>query len=156
MKEKHGQGTAQADKLLDRLKLMGVREGIHFDVDGRIGSTQDAHRLLEFAFQEGGAEVQGRVAQALFEGHFERGEDYTDREWLTGVGISAGLNGSQVREWMDSGNGVEEVNKQAEHNRTFTQGVPRFSFQGKYVLEGAQDVEDFFDIFLKIVDDEVE
>jgi predicted DsbA family dithiol-disulfide isomerase len=152
MEQKFGvEGVPQA---IEKLKRLGLREGIKFDVDGRIGSTRDAHRLLYFAESHGTQDILDRVAVGLFKGHFEQGEDITDRTWLTKVGSEAGLDETQLRGWLNSNEGGVEVDMAARQNRDLTSGVPKFTIQEKYILDGAKDTDEFFSTFLRVAEEE--
>jgi predicted DsbA family dithiol-disulfide isomerase len=85
-------GAECVNATFEKLKRVGIREGIKFDIEGRIGSTRDAHRLLAFTEQRGTQEILDRVVMGLFKGHFEEGKDVADLEWLAKVGSQAGLD----------------------------------------------------------------
>ena len=65
--------------------------------------------------------------------------------------MQAGLAEQEVDDWLASDRGGTEVDQEvtdARHN--FISGVPNFTIQGKYVVEGAQDASEFIEVFEEI------
>lgn len=74
---------------------------------------------------------------------------------LRAAGVRAGLDGEEVRMWLDSERGGEEVDREvAVAKRNLVSGVPNFTVQGKYEVGGAQDPGVFLRLFEKIKEDE--
>ena len=99
----------------------------------------------------GGDEGQGRVVSALFRMYFEQEGDITSREALVGAAEAAGLDGAEARAWLESDGGGKEVD--AEVERAYADGihgVPNFTINGKYQVDGAQDPQVFLAHFAKI------
>lgn len=55
-----------------------------------------------------------RVAKELFRGHFEVEMDVSAKSDLVDVAVGAGMEREEVREWLDSGRGGKEVDREAE------------------------------------------
>ncbi|KAH6615588.1 DSBA-like thioredoxin domain-containing protein [Chaetomium sp. MPI-SDFR-AT-0129] len=133
-----------------RLKALGAEEGIAFSLRGRIGNTRDAHRLVQLAKTKS-AQAEGRVVATLFKSHFEEDADITSRDALVAVGEAAGLEKGEVESWLDGGKGGEEVDREVE--AAYAQGingVPNFTIDSRYQVQGAQDVETFLDVFARV------
>ena len=63
---------------------------------------------------------------------------------LREAGVQAGLEEAEVRDWLESDKGGEEVDKEvAEAQIRGVSGVPNFVLQGKYEIGGAQDAAAF-------------
>ena len=83
--------------------------------------------------------------------YFEKEGDITSKEVLIQVGVKAGLMEEEVRAWLESGEGGDEVDQEVEQaRRKGVSGVPHFTLQGKYEIEGARDPEAFVKIFEKV------
>jgi predicted DsbA family dithiol-disulfide isomerase len=136
-------GDANARAAFAQVAAVGEAEGLRFDF-GRVASapnTVDAHRLILFAAEQG---LQWETANALFDAYFAGGKDLNDRDALAGIGASAGLDAAEVRAYLASGAGLEEVEaSQRAANALGIGGVPHYVFDDRYYLSGAQPVEVF-------------
>ena len=109
------------------LARVGKQVGIDFGFAGKTGNTRDSHRLIQLAKTKG-EDMQTKVVEQLFNSYFEENEDITDREILIARGIKAGLDKSEVTDWMQSEKGGPEVDKEViQANRKFIGGVPNFT-----------------------------
>ena len=157
-------GPDRVAMAISRLKQLGQQEGINFRFGGKTGNTRDAHRLIYLSSinsssqgGEGGGEDRGavhdRVVEKLFSMYFEENKDIRDVEVLKKVGIEAGLDAAEVTRWMESDLGGTTVDEQATQARCqlHVSGVPTFLIQdGEYRLDGAQDAQDFLEVFGKV------
>ncbi|KAF7587863.1 hypothetical protein BBP40_006632 [Aspergillus hancockii] len=133
-----------------RLKRVGAGVGIHFKFGGYIGSSRPAHQLLYMAGRDS-SEQQCRVSEMLFHYQFEREADITKLVTLVEVGVAAGLQEKDIREWLASGVGAAEIEQEAKKARADgRKGVPHFVIGGKYHLEGAVDMSELFETFVKV------
>ncbi|KAL1843583.1 hypothetical protein VTJ49DRAFT_866 [Mycothermus thermophilus] len=132
------------------LKQLGEAEGIHFSLKGKIGNTRDAHRLVQLAKTKSN-EAENRVISVLFKSHFEEDADITSHDVLAAIGEKAGLDKTEVAEWLSQGSGGQEVDREVEEAyRKGISGVPNFTINDRYEVQGAQDVEGFLDVFSRV------
>jgi predicted DsbA family dithiol-disulfide isomerase len=132
------------------LSKLGAAVGINFAYGGKTGNTRDSHRLIQLGKTKG-PEMQTRVVEELFNSYFEVNEDITTQEVLIQRGVKAGLDEKEVREWMESGKGGPEVDKEVQDaRRKFISGVPNFTINGKYELQGAEEPAAFLQVFKEI------
>jgi len=97
-----------------------------------------------------GEDVQMKLAKELFKAHFEGDADITDHVVLIKAGIAAGMEEKVVVAWLESDNGGEEVDREAQKAReSGVNSVPTFEINGKR-LEGAEDVSAFYEAFSEI------
>jgi predicted DsbA family dithiol-disulfide isomerase len=133
-----------------RLKTLGEAEGIKFSLQGKIGNTRDAHRLVQLAKIKSN-ETENRVISALFKSHFEEDADITSQEALAAAGEQAGLDRAEVEDWLSQGKGGEQVDREVEEAyRDGIHGVPNFTINGRYQVQGAQDVQTFLEVFARV------
>lgn len=138
--------------IIERLAAVGKSAGINFSFGGKTGNTRDSHRLVELGKTKG-AEVQTRVVEELFKSYFEEEGDITSHEVLREAGVRAGLGEAEVKSWLESDKGGEEVDKEvAEAQIRGVNGVPNFVLQGKYEIGGARDAEAFVQVFESVKD----
>ena len=132
------------------LKALGEAEGIKFSLQGKIGNTRDAHRLVQLAKTKS-SETESRLISTLFKAHFEEDADITSSDVLVSIGEKAGLDKAEVREWLDQGKGGPEVDREVEEAyEKGISGVPNFTINGRYEIQGAQDARRFVEVFQRI------
>lgn len=132
-------GGAEARRAMEeRVAKAGEADGIVFAFDriDRTPNTFDAHRAMWFAQQWG---KQDELAEALFHAYFTEGRDIGDRHVLVKVAAETGLDGDEVRQFLASDQGIEEVRtEEAAGHRMGIRGVPYFVLNGRYAISGAQ------------------
>ncbi|MBI1823418.1 MAG: DsbA family oxidoreductase [Nitrospirae bacterium] len=115
--------------------------GLHLEFDRieRLPNTFDAHRLVWFSNRTG---RQNQLVEALFRAVFLEGKFIGDHHTLVEIAITAGLDPAEVRPFLDSSQGKDEVQveKALSHNRGVL-GVPNILINGRYVVRGAQPPE---------------
>lgn len=155
-------GADRAVAIFSRLSAAGEADGIAFKFGGNTGATRDSHRLLWYAGEEeakktaaadsgviGG--LQTRVVEQLFRAYFEEEKNITDPAVLLDAAVGAGLDRDEVQRLLDSDLGGTEVDQEAQTaSRRLVTGVPYFSVQGKYSIEGADEPEAFLEVFERI------
>jgi len=134
----------------ERLAQLGKSDGIDFKFGGKTGNTRDSHRLIQLGKAKSPA-VQTRVVEELFAAYFENEKDITSHDVLVDAGVKAGLNAAEVKEWLDSGKGGPEVDKEVqEAYEQSISGVPNFTIQDQFEIGGAQEPADFAQLFERI------
>ncbi|KAJ5710665.1 hypothetical protein N7488_004821 [Penicillium malachiteum] len=161
-------GAERCKAIFARLQDAGQAEGFDFSFNGNTGSTRDSHRLIWFAGQQAentsteteggdgdGKSIQTKVVENLFKAYFEDEKNITDKEVLIEAGVLAGLERGDVTKVLDEGIGAEEVDAEAfTASRRLVSGVPNFTIQGKYLIEGADEPETFLEVFERVKLDE--
>ncbi|QIW96328.1 hypothetical protein AMS68_001846 [Peltaster fructicola] len=143
-------GVDRTRMIQGHMKKIGEQYGINFGWDGKTGNTRDSHRLIQLAKTKGEA-VQTRVMLELFNMYFEANEDITSVDALIARGVKGGLDEAEVKDWMTTGKGGAEVDKEvAQAQRRFISGVPNFTINDKYEVRGAEEPAAFLEIFESI------
>lgn len=102
----------------------------------RIYNTFDAHRLLEWAMEEG---MQRALKHAMFEAYFTDGKNMGDHENLAAIAESVGLDGARAREILAGDEYAGHVRQSQSHQRgRGVQSVPTIIVNGEYVINGGQ------------------
>lgn len=134
----------------ERLAQLGKSDGIDFKFGGKTGNTRDSHRLIQLGKAKSPA-VQTRVVEELFAAYFENEKDITSHDVLVDAGVKAGLNAAEVKEWLGSGKGGPEVDKEVqEAYEQSISGVPNFTIQDQFEIGGAQEPADFVQLFERV------
>jgi predicted DsbA family dithiol-disulfide isomerase len=161
-------GASRAEMMHARLTSVGESDGIAFNFGGKTGSTRDSHRVLWYAHQQekqqenaaasttgapGG--LQTRVVEHLFRAYFEEEMKITDPAVLVDAAVKAGLGRDEVEKVLKEDVGGEEVDREARSaSQQLVSGVPYFSIQGKYTIEGADEPETFLEVFERVKQDD--
>ncbi len=131
-------GAANAERVYGQVREAGESEKIPFAFDaiGRTPNTIDSHRLIRFADGRG---RQDEMVEALFDAFFLRGEDIGDREVLSALAATAGLDAGEARAFLESDLEDQAVRDEDDSaRRAGLQGVPTFIVNGQFALSGAQ------------------
>ncbi|KAL1884132.1 hypothetical protein VTK73DRAFT_6801 [Phialemonium thermophilum] len=133
-----------------RLKTLGETEGIHFDFGkNKVGNTRDAHRVVQLAKTKSG-DLENKVVEELFRSYFEQGGDVTSHDMLIAAAERAGLSREETKKWLEDGSGGAEVDREVKQAYAEgIHGVPDFLINGRYRINGAQDVEAFVSEFVR-------
>lgn len=143
-------GTERTAMIFSRLTQIGRSVNINFKFGGKLGNTRNSHRLVQLGKTKSPA-IQTKVVEALFSAYFENEQDITNLDVLKQAGITAGLNATEVEDWLASGQGGEEVDDEVlRATKQHITGVPHFTINGKYQVEGAQDPAVFLQLFEEI------
>jgi predicted DsbA family dithiol-disulfide isomerase len=143
-------GPERAKELIDHVTAVAAESGIEFHMDRALrANTLLAHRLLWLSETKG---VQLEMKERLLHAYFIDGLDIGDPETLAACAADAGLDHHEVRAFLDSDGGVEEVRAEL---RTATEleitGVPAFVFDGKWMVPGAQEPDTFVQVLRRVV-----
>lgn len=119
----------------------GEDAGIAFDYAaiGRMPNTLTAHRLLDYAERQSGADVQHELAEVLFRYYFCEGRDVGDADTLCQAASEVGLDALEARRYLDER--ADEDFMLARIRNAFEIGVvsvPCYMLGGGFMLPGAQ------------------
>jgi len=130
-------------RMEEQLLAAGTDEQIPFAFEKiqRTPNTFAAHRLVWYAAQQG---KQDEVVEALFRGYFLEGKDIGNLKALTHIAAKAGLDRTEIEEFLASEKGVVEVKgEEAVGRRLSIRGVPFFVLNGRISISGAQPPDIF-------------
>ncbi len=119
--------------------------------DSRIWNTFDAHRLLHWAHETGGAAAQRALKEALFRTHFTDNRSLTDPDVLADAAAAAGLDRARAVEVLSDDLYAPEVSAtQALWRARGITAVPAVVIEGQYLISGGQPAEVFADALRKV------
>ncbi|MDQ0351439.1 putative DsbA family dithiol-disulfide isomerase [Alkalibacillus filiformis] len=127
--------------------------GLEFNFDSVVPTnTEDAHRLSQFAKQEG---KLYELMEELMKAYFTKGLDVGDHEVLLDTAGEVGLDREEASNALESGAYLSNVRRdQQEASQIGVQGVPFFVFNEKYAVSGAQSTESFLEVLNKVYEEE--
>jgi predicted DsbA family dithiol-disulfide isomerase len=136
--------------------LSGIGEsvGIHFKFGGKTGNTRDSHRLIQLGKLKG-PDTETKVVEALFAAYFENEKDITSHTTLLEAAVKAGLDQEEAKGWIESEKGGKEVDVEVrEAQGKMVSGVPFFTINERFEVEGAQDSSAFLRLFERLAKQE--
>jgi len=145
-------GPEGAERVYSQVRRTAAETGLDlkFDAIKRTPNTFDAHRLIRWAGNTG---HQPEVVQQLFKRYFEQGEDISDHQVLLDAAAAAGMERAVVAELLAGDADRETLTEEEEAARRMgVGGVPCFIIDGRYVLNGAQDVETWKGVIAKLAE----
>ena len=154
IQQKYGSSPEQSAAARPHLSALGQGLGIYsaYSADIRIRITFQAHQLLDFALSQG---KQHPLKLALFAAHFEDGRDVSDPSVLIDVATSVGLDRDNAAQVLETGALEKSVrDKQAFWAERGVSGVPTMIFDAKYMMTGAQGIENYTQVLNRIAQDQ--
>lgn len=142
-------------QITNHVTTVAAQEGLHFDFKKQNISpnTRNAHRLIWFAKKHG---KQIEMKEALMKAYFEEGLDLTKSENLIAIADKAGLDMEEIKNFLNSTEGIVEVTTEEMQNaQRGISGVPFYIINHQYGVSGAQPSEVFAKAFLEISSENV-
>ncbi len=146
LQKKFGQSDPSA--IYARVKQAGQQVGLAFNIEAitRQPNTKKGHALVEAAFQQGGAELQGKVKEALLSDYFFHAGDLTNDAHLIDLSTQAGLSKESINTALTDTKALASVTKEdIEAREAGISGVPFFIFNRKIAVSGAQGSQTLLD-----------
>jgi predicted DsbA family dithiol-disulfide isomerase len=143
--KKHGSTPEQQAQSRAAIAQRGADVGFQFRQEGRgrIWNTFDAHRLLYWAGTLG-PQQQRDLKMALLRAYHGEARNPSDRAVLADVAASAGLDGAQAQEVLESGRYADEVREREQHfQRLGIHAVPSVIVNNRHLIQGGQPPEVF-------------
>jgi predicted DsbA family dithiol-disulfide isomerase len=122
-------------------KSVGIK--FRYDLQTHTPNTFDSHRLVWLA---GASRVQDVVVEALFRAYFCEGANFSDRQKLIEIGVSAGMDKTQLERSLTSEESASAVREDEQRGRMLCiSGVPFYLINETVSFSGAQPAETFLD-----------
>ncbi|KAI0010951.1 thioredoxin-like protein [Xylariaceae sp. FL0662B] len=151
-----GMSLERREAITKRMDQIGRSVGINFRWGGKIGRTQDAHRLVHLSRAKS-PEVQNALVNKIFEAYHEHERDISSHEILREIATSVGFDESDLDKYLESDLDVENVDDEARIYREMAKGsgVPTFIIQGTNLINGAGDLGESMEVFAKVREGEL-
>jgi predicted DsbA family dithiol-disulfide isomerase len=124
-----------------RIAGLAQAEGLGFNPDRPVGNTFDLHRVIQLGRAKG---VQEELLTALNQAYFAQARQVFDRDVITEIAGSAGLDSGAVTEVLDSEAYADAVRQdEREAGELGITGVPFFVFDMALGVSGAEPTDTF-------------
>lgn len=147
---KYGRSVEQGAALRGQMKAIAQSAGVSISWEGEgeappamMWNTRDCHKLLTFALEEAGPEVQTALKLALFRAHFNLRQPLGDRSVLLDIAASIGMHREAAKAALDDPDLEARVIAEEQQAWDFNiSGVPAMIVAnetgGKFLIPGAQ------------------
>ncbi len=137
---KYGVGLDRAREMERNVAAVAAGEGLAYDLEhARIGSSFDAHRLLQWARRR---DRQDEMTERLFAARFVEGRLLSDAETLVELAVEVGLDAGEVRAMLAGDELASAVRAdEATARQLGITGVPMFVVDRRIGMSGAQPAE---------------
>ncbi len=142
LSRKYGMSIEDAQERTRGVHERAAGLGLQYDFDRTVvGSSFDAHRLLQFAKSQGKGDD---MKERLFKAYFTEGRHIADHATLVGLAKEVGLKEDEVVELLNNQEFTGAV-RADEHEavQLGVRGVPFFVFDRRLSVSGAQTAETF-------------
>jgi predicted DsbA family dithiol-disulfide isomerase len=127
-----------------RIYDRAAQVGFAFHPEGRkhVYNTFNCHRLIHWAQEEHGSQAAWNLKKELLAAYFTRADNMDDELSLLAAVSNAGLDRNRAHEVLQSHQFEQEVRSALTRMKMLgIQGVPAFILNDKYLVSGAQPVE---------------
>lgn len=149
--ERYGRDRQWSIEMHNNIVQQAKADGLEYNFDKAIiANSFDAHRLSHLAKKHG---VGNALEELIFKAYFTEGKDVADHNTLIDLGISVGLDATEISAMLNSDLFADAVQKDiAEAQQIGVSGVPFFVMDRKYAVSGAQPLEVFTETLQKTWD----
>lgn len=147
---KYGTSDEDSRRARDRLTQIGATLGIEFGYtdDMRMVNTFRAHQLMHWAGTLGRKQD---LKMRLFAAFFTHRRDLNDPRILADEAAAIGLDGHEARIVLADGRFANDVREEEQFwTSRGIQGVPTMIFNQKYLVTGAQGIENYSSVLQQL------
>ena len=160
LQRKYRRSAEEGAGLRAQMKMIADGAGVSLTYEGEgeappamMWNTRECHKLLTFALEEAGPEVQTALKLALFEAHFNRRERLGEREVLLDIAASAGLHRGAAKAALDDPDiEARVIAEEAPAWDMNISGVPAMIVNGKFMIPGAQAPEVYVNALRRVAE----
>ncbi len=157
---KFGRSAEQGTALRGQMKAIAESAGVSLSYEGQgeaplamMWNTRDCHKLLTFALEEAGPQVQTALKLALFRAHFNERRPLGDRAVLLDIAASVGLHREAAKAALDDPALEARVIAEEQQAWDFNiSGVPAMIVEGKFLIPGAQAPEVYVNALRRVAE----
>lgn len=146
LQRKYRRPAEEGARIRGQMKTIAEGAGVSLAWEGEgeappamMWNTRDCHKLLAFALEQAGPEVQTALKLALFRAHFNARRNLSDRNVLLDIAAAAGLHRAAAKAALDDPD--LEARVLAEERQAWDlniSGVPAMIINDRFLIPGAQ------------------
>jgi predicted DsbA family dithiol-disulfide isomerase len=159
LQRKYGRSAQQGAAVRGQMRAIAESAGVSLAYEGEsdpappamMWNTRAAHKLLGFALEQAGPQVQTALKLALFAAHFNQRQRMVDREVLLDIAASVGLHREAAKAALDDPE--LEARVLAEERQAWDlniTGVPAMIINSTFMIPGAQSPETYVNALRRV------
>ncbi len=160
LQRKYGRPAEEGARIRGQMKAIAEQAGVSLSYDGEgeappamMWNTRDCHKLLTFALEQAGPEVQTALKLALFRAHFNERRNLGDRAVLLDIAASAGLHREAARAALDDPDLEARVLAEEQQAWDYNiSGVPAMIVDNRFLIPGAQAPEVYVNALRRVAE----
>jgi predicted DsbA family dithiol-disulfide isomerase len=149
--EVYGRSAEDIAAMRAQMQATAARAGFPMDYAGEgeappamMWNTFEAHKLLRWALADQGPVAQTRLKLALLRAHFQQRRNVSDREVLLDIAEAERFDRAKATEALaDEALAIAVRAEEARGRQAGINSVPSFVVDGKYLIQGAREPEDY-------------
>lgn len=164
LRRKYGRPAEEGARLRGQMKAIAESAGVSLSYEGEgpdgegappamMWNTRACHKLLAFALEEAGPQVQTQLKLALFRAHFNQRRNLGNRSVLLDIAASVGLHREAAKAALDDPD--LEARVLAEEQQAWDMnisGVPAMIVANKFLIPGAQGPEVYVNALRRVAE----
>ncbi len=161
LQRKYGRSAEEGSQVRGQMKAVAESAGVSLSYEGgadpappaMMWNTRDCHKLLGFALEQAGPDVQTQLKLALFKAHFNERKRLADRETLLDIAASVGLHRQAAKAALDDAELEARVVAEEQQAWDFNiSGVPAMIVNDKFMIPGAQSPETYVNALRRVAE----
>lgn len=160
LQRKYRRPAEEGAKIRGQMKAIAEQAGVSLAYEGEgaappamMWNTRDAHKLLAFALEQAGPEVQTTLKLALFRAHFNERRNLGNRSVLLDIAAAAGLHREAAKAALDDPDlEARVIAEEAQAWDMNISGVPAMIVEGKFLIPGAQAPEVYVNALRRVAE----
>jgi predicted DsbA family dithiol-disulfide isomerase len=158
LQRKYRRSAEEGAAVRGQMKTIAEGAGVSLSWEGEgeappamMWNTRDCHKLLAFALEQAGPQVQTQLKLALFRAHFNRREKLAERGVLLDIAAGVGLHREAAKAALDDAELEARVIAEEQQAWDFNiTGVPAMIVNGKFLIPGAQAPETYVNALRRV------
>lgn len=164
LQRKYRRSAEEGASLRGQMKTIAEGAGVSLSYEGAndkggeappamMWNTRDCHKLLTFALEQAGPQVQTALKLALFRAHFNHRANLGDRAVLLDIAASVGLHRAAAKAALDDPD--LEARVLAEEAQAWDMnifGVPAMIINSKFMIPGAQTPDVYVNVLRRVAE----
>lgn len=160
LQRKYRRSAEEGAAVRGQMKAIAEEAGVSLGYKGEgeappamMWNTRDCHKLLAFALEEAGPQVQTALKLALFAAHFNARRNLGDRAVLLDIAAGVGLHRVAAKAALDDPD--LEARVLAEEAQAWDMnisGVPAMIVENKFLIPGAQAQEVYVNALRRVAE----
>lgn len=160
LQRKYRRSAEEGAALRGQMKAIAEGAGVSLSYEGEgeappamMWNTRACHKLLTFALEQAGPEVQTALKLALFRAHFNERRNLGDPDVLLDIAADAGLHREAAKAALDDpGLEARVIAEEAQAWDMNISGVPAMIVEGKFLIPGAQAPEVYVNALRRVAE----